>query len=147
MSLKYQQKYKTRSTTSHVLSVDTAYRFMSVSKHPVQYYYCYYCYIIILRQVHYKHDKVHVSSKTSCSVFEKEPHKDGVNHQSRHLSDQLRITAKARRWPNAGIMLGQRRRRWPYIKPLLSQRLLFAGITKSTDVRHQHIFHCNPPSF
>ena len=47
-----------------------------------------------------------------------------------------------RRWPNVGLLLGQRRtrrlpnvglllahrlRRWPYSKPTLGQRLVFAG--------------------
>ena len=32
-----------------------------------------------------------------------------------------------RRWPNAGLMLGQRRRRWANINSALGQRLVFAG--------------------
>ena len=32
-----------------------------------------------------------------------------------------------RRWPNAGLMLAQRRRRWANISPTLGQRLVFAG--------------------
>ena len=32
-------------------------------------------------------------------------------------------TANTRRSPNAGLMLGQRRRRWPNIKPALGERL------------------------
>ena len=32
-----------------------------------------------------------------------------------------------RRWPNAGLLLGQRRRRWVNSKPTLAQRLMFAG--------------------
>ena len=35
--------------------------------------------------------------------------------------------ANPRRWSNAGLMLGQRRRRWTNIKPALDQRLLLAG--------------------
>ena len=33
-----------------------------------------------------------------------------------------------RRWPNGGLMLGQRRRRWANISPTLGQRFVFAGI-------------------
>ena len=40
----------------------------------------------------------------------------------------LRIPANMIRWPNVGLLLGQRRRRWPYSKPTLGQRLMFAGI-------------------
>ena len=32
-----------------------------------------------------------------------------------------------RKCPNAGLMLGHRRRRWPSIKPTLGRRLVFAG--------------------
>ena len=32
-----------------------------------------------------------------------------------------------RRSPNAGSMLGQRRRRWPSIEPAFRERLVFAG--------------------
>ena len=38
------------------------------------------------------------------------------------------IPANTRRWPNDGLMLGQRQRRWANIKPTLLQRLVFAGI-------------------
>ena len=34
----------------------------------------------------------------------------------------------ARRWPNAGLMLHQRRRRWANINPALGQHLAIAGI-------------------
>ena len=34
--------------------------------------------------------------------------------------------------PNAGLMLGQRRRRWPGIKPALGEHLVFAGIVLYT---------------
>ena len=32
-----------------------------------------------------------------------------------------------RRWPNVGLLLGQRRRRWANSKPTLGQRLMFPG--------------------
>ena len=35
--------------------------------------------------------------------------------------------ANTRRWPNADLMLAQRRRRWASIKLALGQRLVFAG--------------------
>ena len=38
------------------------------------------------------------------------------------------ITANTSRWPNVGLMSGQRRRRWANIKPILGQRLVLAGI-------------------
>ena len=34
--------------------------------------------------------------------------------------------------PNAGFMLGQRRRRWPNMKPALGQRLVLAGRAQPT---------------
>ena len=40
----------------------------------------------------------------------------------------LLYQADSSRWPNAGLMLGQRRRRWHNIKPALGQRLLFTGM-------------------
>ena len=36
-----------------------------------------------------------------------------------------------RRWPNVGIVLGQRRRRWANSIPTLGQRLMFAGMAAS----------------
>ena len=36
-----------------------------------------------------------------------------------------------RYWPNAGLILGQRRRRWPNIKPALGVRLVFVEKTAS----------------
>ena len=36
--------------------------------------------------------------------------------------------AYTRRWPNVGLLLGQRRRRWANSKPTLGQRLMFAGL-------------------
>ena len=39
-----------------------------------------------------------------------------------------------RRWPNAGSMLGQRRRRWAIIKPALNQLLVFIVHTLSSDL-------------
>ena len=35
--------------------------------------------------------------------------------------------ANTRRWPNAGLLLAQRRRRWVNISPALSQSLVFTG--------------------
>ena len=37
------------------------------------------------------------------------------------------IPANTRRGPNAGLMLGQRRRRWANINPALGPRLVLAG--------------------
>ena len=44
------------------------------------------------------------------------------------LLTQALISPDTRRWPNAGLMLGQRRRRWANINTVLAQRLVFAGI-------------------
>ena len=45
--------------------------------------------------------------------------------------------ASTRRWSNAGLMLGQRRRRWLNIKAPLVQRLVFARLTQcSANVTH-----------
>ena len=41
---------------------------------------------------------------------------------------QSRIPTNTIRWPNAGLMLAQRRRRWANISPALGQRVVFAGI-------------------
>ena len=48
-----------------------------------------------------------------------------------YLKHSVRITfisspAKMRRWPNVGLLLGQRRRRWANSKPTLFQRLKIA---------------------
>ena len=45
----------------------------------------------------------------------------------------LHIPANTTRWPNAGLMLAQRRRRWANISPALGQRVVFAGINSSWD--------------
>ena len=37
-------------------------------------------------------------------------------------------TTNSRGWPNARLMLGQRRRRWPYIKPALVDRHVFCWV-------------------
>ena len=42
------------------------------------------------------------------------------------------IPANTRRSANVGLMLGQRRRRWPNIKPTLAERLVFAGMSWDT---------------
>ena len=44
-----------------------------------------------------------------------------------HLCQHPLTPANTRRWLNAGLMLGRRRRRLPNIKPALGQRLVFAG--------------------
>ena len=38
------------------------------------------------------------------------------------------IPANMRRWADAGLLLGQRRRRWANSKPALVQRPMIAGI-------------------
>ena len=35
------------------------------------------------------------------------------------------LTANTRGWPDAGLLLGQRRRRWTHIKPTFAERILF----------------------
>ena len=37
------------------------------------------------------------------------------------------VLTNMRRWPNVGLLLGQRRRRWANSKTKLDQRLMFAG--------------------
>ena len=39
--------------------------------------------------------------------------------------------ANTSRWPNVGLMLGQRRRRWANIKPTLGQHLVFEGLNSN----------------
>ena len=46
---------------------------------------------------------------------------DNVVNNTYHLAN---IT----RWPNVGLLFGQRRRRWVNYKPTLGQRLMFAGL-------------------
>ena len=41
---------------------------------------------------------------------------------------------KTRRGNNAGLMLGQRRRRWPNIKPALDQYSVFLALKLSVDL-------------
>ena len=45
-----------------------------------------------------------------------------------HSGTRRDLPANTRRWSNAGLMLSQRRRRWPNIKPALDQRLVCAGL-------------------
>ena len=40
---------------------------------------------------------------------------------------QYHHPANTRRWPNVGLLFGQRQRRWPNINPTLGQRSLFHG--------------------
>ena len=49
--------------------------------------------------------------------------------QSVHLICNIMAGYRANttRWPNAGLMLAQRRRRWANISPALVQRVVFAG--------------------
>ena len=42
------------------------------------------------------------------------------------------ITVPTSSWPDVGLMLGQRRRRWPNIKPTSGQRLVIAGEIRDT---------------
>ena len=44
--------------------------------------------------------------------------------------------ANMRRWPNVGLLLGQRRRRWANSKSTLGQRLMFAGKFISKPNKH-----------
>ena len=39
----------------------------------------------------------------------------------------MRKRKNTKRWPNVGLMLVQRLRRWPSIKPTLGERLVFVG--------------------
>ena len=48
-------------------------------------------------------------------------------------------TANARCWTDAGLMLGQRRRRWPSIKPTLFQHLAFTGAASTIYRRNNPI--------
>ena len=48
----------------------------------------------------------------------------------RHSSTQSDLT----RWPNVGLLLGQRRRRWPNCKPALDERLMFVGIINAVHI-------------
>ena len=45
------------------------------------------------------------------------------------------IPVNTRRLPNAGLMLGQRRRRWANIKAALGERLVFAGIRRDPHIQ------------
>ena len=44
-----------------------------------------------------------------------------------HTVGTMTHPANRRRWHNAGLLLGQRRRRWANGEPALDQRLMFAG--------------------
>ena len=54
-------------------------------------------------------------------------HDPGVDYLVCHPNICWNDTADTRRSPNAGTMLGQRRRRWTSIVPALGERLVFAG--------------------
>ena len=48
------------------------------------------------------------------------------------LNEQIRSTPAN---TTAGLMLGQRRRRWPNIKPVLVKRIVSAGISSRLSLR------------
>ena len=50
------------------------------------------------------------------------------------------LFSNSRRWTNAGLMLGQRRRRWPSIKPALVQSLVWYEILTRTNAMIPHLF-------
>ena len=50
-----------------------------------------------------------------------------VSHNYILVSSKIKMTQN-RRSPNAGLMMGQRRRRWANINPALGKRLVFAGM-------------------
>ena len=50
-------------------------------------------------------------------------HLTGHNSSSRKWRHILRLSTNTWYWPNAGLMLGQRRRRWPNIDPALGQHI------------------------
>ena len=73
----------------------------------------------------------------------------GIYVQDRKIMETVNKanSENTKRVPNAGFMLGQRRRRWPNIKPALGQRLVFKHATLSL-TQHQnnrtvylHFFH------
>ena len=43
-----------------------------------------------------------------------------------------------RRWPDVGLLLGQRRTRWTNVKPTLVRRLMFAGKHVTCDTIKNH---------
>ena len=46
----------------------------------------------------------------------------------------VHFPANMRRWPNVGLLLGQRRRRWANSKPTLGQRRMSAGFSLKRSV-------------
>ena len=42
-----------------------------------------------------------------------------------------------RSWSNVGLLVGQRRRRWANSKPMLGQRLMFAGLRQYSESHHE----------
>ena len=48
----------------------------------------------------------------------------------------ISIPGNTKRWPNVGLMMGQRRRRWTNIKPILGQCLVSAGIYVHCTIGH-----------
>ena len=50
-----------------------------------------------------------------------------------YLYQFKKLPSNTKHWPNAGLMLDQRLRRWPNIKPALGQCFVFAGRRGSDD--------------
>ena len=67
-----------------------------------------------------------MSAGTSISIHPLIRTATSVSHFIIKLTDCVQTST--RRSPNAGLMLGHRRRRWPNINPALGQRLVLGGI-------------------
>ena len=55
------------------------------------------------------------------------------------MNDPICYLADTLRWPNVGLMLGQRRRRWAHINPALGQRNVYVGQCNSIHVRLTYV--------
>ena len=66
---------------------------------------------------------------------------NALNDVNNHISNAN--PANTRRWPNVGLLLGQRRRRWPNSKPTLGQRLIFAGKRCRNDIDDLYDLLCS----
>ena len=76
-----------------------------------------------------------------CSPVKKKKKTQPQHHSSLQL--KCLSPANARRLPNVGSVLVQRRRRWANIEPTLGERLVFAGpCTMCTPCKHETLSQC-----
>ena len=69
------------------------------------------------------------------------------NEKTKTIITELVFRVNTRRWRNAGLMLDQRLRRWPNIKPALRQPLVLAGLLSIFPSQYNNVCMHGVPTF